>query len=202
MAVQVPHFAIAQIRKVILPDDLSRLDSLEMRLRIRNENITVRDLTAFLRATERIYGAFSEGGLASYTRSEHDLFEIERIETGSVDLSFVQDITSIVRSHSPIAIFILIFLLRMDKVALSAKHLAEAFRAAAEAFKTYEEGAEIRDRRQKLELTETEVFEPLANYLSYLFRNTSLTRAQRFVKRYLLDAILRIEKGRGANPSP
>jgi hypothetical protein len=178
MPAQIPNEAIAAIRNVLLPNELNRSDSLELKISLTGEHVIVRDFVAFLYVLDRVYGGFTARTMRSYGYSSSPL-QIEKIEAGSVDFSFVQSLRSLLDSHPIVAAFLVLNFLRLDKLSLTAKNLAQAFRE-------FEEGLLVRQQRrdrQQVELHD-DAFDPIARFLRELFRNdrTALRRARRFVK--------------------
>ena len=77
--VDIPHHAIAKIRNSILPEAVSRLDTLELRVRMKSRKIVAVDLASFLEVDEMVYSEFGlEGSLemlgVEYQRNETRCF--------------------------------------------------------------------------------------------------------------------------------
>ncbi len=199
--IEIPHHAIARFRNDLLPDGLTRADTLELRVRTSSEHITVVDFVAFLDVGDRIFGAFSPGDhshnrrlrnpgivdLRNYRRNEEDLLQIETINPGSVDLGFIQHIGSIVNAHSLVTMLLMWNLLRVDKATLAVKNLAEAYRA-------YQEAATIKEKRNAPQVDQDSLA-AVAQFLQELFKNeqTTLKRAGRFAKKSVIEMLLRIK---------
>jgi hypothetical protein len=137
--IEVPHRVIARIRTILVPDDVTRHDFLELRARIHEKNLNAREFASLLEVTDRLYGTFSPHGHRKYARRREEQLQIEAIEPGSVDLTLLQSLGIIIESHSIIAISILWWTLR--QFGPLAKNMAEAF-------KEYEHGALIKDLRK------------------------------------------------------
>jgi hypothetical protein len=210
--IEVPHRAIARIRAILVPDDVTRHDFLELRARIREKNLNVREFASLLEVTDRLYGTFSPVGLRRYARRREEQLQIEAIEPGSVYLTLLQSLGVIIESHSIITIYILWRFLQ--QFGPFAKNMAEAF-------KEYQHGALIKDLRENFrqkrigekgadvteaeeladgDVTEAELADAdvaaLSRFLDSVFKGQrpSLNKAGRFAHDQMTDIFLRVTR--------
>ena len=198
--VEVPHNALGRLRTILISQDVSRRDLLELRVTARERNLNARDFASFLEVADRLYGQFSPGGLRSYSRRPDEQLRIDAIEPGSIEITILQGLGAIIDSHPIIAIYILWRFLQ--QFGPFAKNIAEAF-------KEYEHGALIRDLRSRMrdekdlasaaetnEVADAEVA-AIARFLDLVFKNsqTSLKKAGQFARDQITEVYLRVKKG-------
>ena len=204
--IEIPHYAIAEVRNSVLPQDVSRLDMLELRVRTEDRNIIAIDLASFLELGERIYSEFDSETFSGNTRRRRSketnlaigahgrqrqpyFLEIDRIEAGSLELFFLQSLSNIVNSHAYITLFLVWNALRFDRLSLSVKNLAEAYH-------TYQLGVSAREKRLEHGRLEDKQIQPIAHFLEQLLADDTdtLERAHRFAKRSVLDVDVRLKR--------
>jgi len=93
--VKKPQVAIAELRQMIIGKDVPQDARLELIVTLSSEDITIRELTAFLEFTDRIYGRLSPNGIRSYALRKYGHLRIKQIEQGSWKLILDTAITAV-----------------------------------------------------------------------------------------------------------
>ncbi len=125
LPVKTPESALKELCEAYIPSDTPEDSYIELSIRIADEDLTIRDLSAFLDLIDSIYGRLSENGLLSYARREHGHLKINKLQKGSWELLLQEVITS-GYSHSLIVIL------------LAIKYLPPAFQSIATAYNQVE----------------------------------------------------------------
>jgi len=162
-------------------------------IRIADEDLTIRDLSAFLDLIDRIYGRLSEKGLSSYARKELGHLKINKLQKGSWEL-LLQEVVTSGYSHSLIVIL------------LAVKYLPPAIQSLATAYNEVEQGrlASTERKRIKSEMAKDENLSTLSNdrrsqiseLVEYLHdkEKKHLHRAIRFTQKRLLSINVRVKR--------
>jgi len=117
-----------------LPQDLSTDATLELIISIDDENINVRELSAYLSLIDRIYGRLSPKGLNSYAHKESGQLEIGELRKGSLEL-----VISEAASHfREVAVLIVLW------------QVLKQLPNIAAAFKDYQEAMLARQNRKRI----------------------------------------------------
>lgn len=196
LPVKTPVSALKDLRDVYVPVDVPRGAYLELSIRIADEDLTIRDLSAFLDFIDSIYGRLSEKGLHSYARREYGHLKINKLQKGSWEL-LLQEIITSGYSYSLIVIL------------LAVKYLPPAVQSIAAAYNQVEQGRLARANRKRIK-AEMEKDENLAalskerrNQLSELVEylhekeKERLHRAIRFTRKRLLSIKVRVKRNDG-----
>lgn len=192
LPIKTPDSALRDLRNAYIPTDTPEGSFLELSIRIADEDLTIRDLSAFLDLIDRIYGRLSEKGLPSYARREHGHLKINKLQKGSWELLLQEVITS-GYSHALIVIL------------LAVKYLPPAVQSFATSYNQVEQGLLARQNRKRIRV-EMERDENLAslsnerrNQLSELVEylhekeKEKLHRAIRFTQKRLLSINVRVK---------
>lgn len=126
--------ALLDLAYSYLPQDFSGDDTLELIISIDDEAINVREFSAYLSATDRIYGRLSPKGLNSYAHKESGQLEIREIRKGSIEL-VISQIASELRD---VAVLIVL------------RQVLKQQPNVAAAFKDYQEGMLARQNRKRI----------------------------------------------------
>jgi hypothetical protein len=193
-SIKRPITALKELRKNILPTDIPYDAKIELVLNISADDITIRDLNAFLELIDHVYGRLSPKGFRSYSLRKYRQLKISRIEQGSLQL-VIETVVSFARE---LDIIIILW--------LSLKYLPQASQGFATAYNQYEQGRLARETRKrirnemevddKLRNLTTEQRRDLAMLIDHLFKRDSkkLPRAIRFATSKLNKVYLRIRK--------
>jgi len=193
LPVKTPDSALKDLRAVYIPTNTPEDSFLELSIRIADEDLTIRDLSAFLDLIDRIYGRLSEKGLPSYTRKELGHLKINKLQKGSWELLLQEVITS---GYSYSLIVIL----------LTVKYLPPAIQSLATAYNEVEQGrlAGTERKRIKKEMEKDENLSTLSNdrknqlseLVEYLHdkEKKRLHRAIRFTQKRLLSIDVRVKR--------
>ena len=188
----IPKTALIELREAFIPSETPDNSYLELSIRIADEDLAVRDLSAFLDFIDGIYGRLAKEGFQSYARREHGHLKVERIQKGSWELLLREAITS---SYSHALILIL----------LAIKYLPPAINSLASAYNQVEQGRLARQSRKRIraEMEQDEKISrlpksrrlQLAELIEYLHEKEKdrLHRVIRFTQQKLLDIKVRIK---------
>ncbi len=192
LPIKTPDSALKDLRDLYIPVDTPEGAYLELSIRIADEDLTIRDLSAFLDFIERIYGRLSEKGLPSYARKEHGHLKINKLQKGSWEL-LLQEVINSGYSHALIIIV------------LAVKYLPPAAQSIASTYNQVEQGLLARENRKRIKV-EMEQDEHLAslskerqNQLSELVEylhekeKEKLHRAIRFTQERLLSINVKVK---------
>lgn len=206
----IPHEAIAELRNNLLGGNVTRRDSLELSVSAQNENLNVRDFTAFLRMADRIYAVFYPDGPRAYSRRFDPQLKIHSIHASMVDIKFLVELENIVRSNPLITIWILGTVLRRGSESfknfteglLNVKHLFEAAspqdpKPADVSGADTNVPAQSADREisgYSLAGISDDALIQIASFLDEALKNEYLTQAGRFAREEIVELELRIKK--------
>ena len=192
LPIKTPDVALIDLRNLFIPENTPRNSCLELSIKISDQDLTVRDLSAFLDFIDRIYGRLSEKGIRSYANSEYGHLKISEMKKGSWELLLEEVITN---GYAHILAIILI----------AVKYLPPAVESFANAYNQIEQGRLASENRKRIR-KEMERDNQLAalgkarlNQLSllieYLYQKEEekLYRTIRFVKTRLIDINVRIK---------
>ena len=189
----VPKTALVELREAFIPSETPDDSYLELSIRISDEDLAVRDLSAFLDFIDGIYGRLAKEGFQSYARREYGHLKIERIQKGSWELLLREAITS---NYSYALIIIL----------LAVKYLPPAINSLASAYNQVEQGRLARQSRKRIrvEMEQDEKISrlsksrrlQLAELIEYLHEKEKdrLHKVIRFTQRRLLGMKFRIRR--------
>lgn len=192
LPIKTPDSALKDLRDAYIPSDTPEGSYIELSIRIADEDLTIRDLSAFLDLIDSIYGRLSEKGLPSYARSEHGHLKINKLQKGSWELLLQEVITS-GYSHALIVIL------------LAVKYLPPAVQTIATAYNQVEQGllARANRKRIKVEMEQDEHLlslskerrSQLSELVEYLHKKEKdkLHRAIRFTQKRLLSIDVRVK---------
>ncbi len=192
LPVKTPESALKDLRAAYIPTGTPGDSIIELSIRIADEDLTIRDLSAFLDLIDRIYGRLSEAGLQSYARREHGHLKINKLQKGSWELLLQEAITS---GYSYSLLVIL----------LAVKYLPPAVQSLATAYNQVEQGllARANRKRIKAEMGRDENLSSLSNdrrnqlsnLVEYLHEKEKkrLHRAIRFTQKRLLSINVRVK---------
>jgi hypothetical protein len=192
--VKKPQLAIDELRQIIIGKDVPEDARLELIVILFSEDITIRELTAFLEFTDRIYGRLSPNGIKSYALRKYGHLRIKRIEQGSWTLILDTAITAI----RELDVFLVLWLV--------IKYLPNAIQDIAKAYNEYEQGRLARENRKRIR-HEMELDNKLINLapdrrkelaalIDFLYEKESsrLPRAIKFTSSRLKEIIIKVRK--------
>jgi len=193
LPVKTPDSALRDLRNAYIPSDTPEGACLELSIRIADEDLTIRELSAFLDLIDRIYGRLSEKGLPSYARKEHGHLKINKLQKGSWEL-LLQEVISSPYSHTLIVIL------------LAVKYLPPAVQSIATAYNQVEQGrlaranrlrikADMEQDKNLLSLSKDRKGQ-LSELVDYLHEKEreKLSRAIKFTQKRLLSIEVRIKR--------
>lgn len=112
--------------------------SLQLVVTMDDSNVNVREFAACLAFMDEVYGRLTHRSLDSYVQRREEQLKLTSIRRGSVELIFSEFIAN---SEKVTALVVLFFLL---------KYLPSGVRDMASAYHEYQQGAEVRERRNPL----------------------------------------------------
>lgn len=189
----VSKVALVELREAFIPSETPDSSYLELSIRISDEDLAVRDLSAFLDFIDGVYGRLAREGFQSYARREYGHLKIERIQKGSWELLLREAITS---SYSYALIVVL----------LAVKYLPPAINSLANAYNQVEQGRLARQSRKRIrvEMEQDEKISrlsksrrlQLAELIGHLHEKEKyrLPKVIRFTQRRLLGMKFRIRR--------
>ena len=132
-----PRATLAQLRGAVIPEDAPRDASIQLIIVMNDSDVNIREFGAYLGLIDRTYGRLSHKGLASYSQTPYAQLAVS-FRQGSLDV-----ILSALISHidSVTSIVVLRYLL---------KYLPTGLKEVAAAYRDYEEGRLVRERRRQL----------------------------------------------------
>ncbi|HOY70358.1 MAG TPA: hypothetical protein PL131_06645 [Methylotenera sp.] len=193
LPITTPDVALTELKNIFIPENTPKDSFFELSIRITDQDLTIRDLSAFLDFIDRIYGRLSEKGLRSYANSEHGHLRISELRKGSWELLLEEAITS---GYSHALVIILI----------AVKYLPPAVESFANAYSQIEQGRlasanrrritkEMKQDNQLAVLGQARINQ-LSMLLEYLYQkeDEKLYRTIRFVKTRLIDINIRVKR--------
>lgn len=192
LPIKKPKKALAEVWSSLIPDDAEEGTVIELSIRITDQNIPVRDLSAFLEFIDQIYGRLSQEGLPSYSRRQHNKLEIAHIRKGSWELILEGAIS---RHHQQAELLVIIW--------LAVKYLPIAVKTGLSAYNDYEQARLARAKRKQIR-NSIEVDEIISNlptnrkkeitkllHAIYEKEDRKLNRVSRFIRTHLIDVVIR-----------
>ena len=192
LPIKKPKKALAEVWSSLIPDDAEEGTVIELSIRITDQNIPVRDLSAFLEFVDQIYGRLSQEGLPSYSRRQHNKLEIAHIRKGSWELILEGAIS---RYHQQAELLVIIW--------LAVKYLPIAVKTGLSAYNDYEQARLAREKRKQIR-NSMEVDEIISNlptnrkkeitkllHAIYEKEDRKLNRVSRFIRTHLIDVVIR-----------
>jgi hypothetical protein len=112
-------------------------DQLELSLRFRDQDISVRELTAYLDLLDGAYGRVDPHGFRSYALTQHRHLRIAQIAHGSVDLRFLFDILTPAQLSGAMTMYLIAKAGPSIIKGEAAKNWMEATKAGMEAYRLW-----------------------------------------------------------------
>lgn len=145
---RVPRSLFPELVNAFIPPDTSPDAILELVITIEEWDIPVRELAAYLELIDRVYGKLSPEGLRSYAHKNRGRLEIAEIHKSDLEIIF-----RFVYGHTNTA-SIIVILLFLKSLPSMFNITAEGIKRLAEAYKSYEEGRQVRDDRMRQAMME------------------------------------------------
>jgi hypothetical protein len=193
LALPRPRTALTQLREIVVSPEVTRDDSIQLIIKVDSAEVNIREFSAYLSLIDKSYGRLSQQGLGSYSHTRYSQL-LTSFRQGSLEV-----VISEVLSHidSVTAIIVLHYLL---------KYLPTALKDTAAAYRDYEEGRMIRERRKQLrdevkqdiELTALDNHRKneIVAFLDRLYwcERRQLPAAQRFAAKYVRTIMLKFTR--------
>jgi hypothetical protein len=186
-----PRTALALLREAIIPADTPNDTSIQLIITVSDAAVNAREFSAYLSLIDKTYGRLSPQGLASYSQTPHAQLSVS-FRPGSLEVIISELISHI---DSVTAIVVLRYLL---------KYLPAGLKEVASAYRDYEEGMLVRERRRQLreEVKQDQELAALDNNrkneivalldMLYWHERRQLPAAQRFAAKYVQKVILKL----------
>lgn len=137
-AIRTPRKALYEFRDAIIPVDTAPGTVADLIIRTDQNDLNVRELSAYLSFVDRMYGRLTPQGLHSYAQRREVQVRFDSIRTGSLEMV----ISEVVANSEGVTRLIILYLLL--------KHLPTGLATTATAYRDYEEGRLARERRKQL----------------------------------------------------
>jgi len=187
-----PKKLVGSLFELFVPDQYSDNDTLRLIIRLRTQDISVRQFAAYLNFIDRAYGRLMPKGIIHYSRTHRYELKISKIEHGSIEII----ISNLLSDPNSIKALIIVGLLL--------KYLPEIFKSALSTYHDYEEGRLSKARRQQIterikkdekltKLTGKQVNQ-LCNFLDLMYKKDirNLSKAQKFSKETVIEVIFHL----------
>lgn len=145
LPIKYPRSTLHSLASLIVPPESTDENIIELNITIEDQDIKVRELSAYLSLVDRIYGRVTQAGLRSYSLTRYMQLELSEIRKGSVELIIAEAL-----SHFKDATPLVIVWLFLKYVPGGIKTLSEATKNFADSFKSIEEGRMVRENRKQL----------------------------------------------------
>ena len=139
----IPKKSIEEITKRFIPEDTPEGSELELIIRLKSENLKVREFSNYLSLIDRFYGRLHPNGIYAYGHRERIQLKISEIQSGSIETIIKEALYNIGTQQNLVIVFLL-----MKYLPNIIKSSAEAVKNLAESFKYYEEAYQIREERK------------------------------------------------------
>lgn len=151
--VTLPKRLIANLLDLILPPGTKNSEKLELIIRLRTENISVREFAAYLNFIDKAFGRLTPEGIYSYSKTSKYELKITEIRHGSVEVIIANSLSHLVSIKALIVVGLLL------------KYLPGIIRLALSAYCDYEEIRLAKVRRQQIkeQITQDRKLSPLGN---------------------------------------
>lgn len=123
---------------LFVPDKFSETDKIELLIRLKNDDISIRQLAAYLNFIDKAYGRLSPKGIINYSRSSKYELKVSKIRHGSLEIV----ISYLLANPNEISALILVGLLL--------KYLPGIIKSGLSTYRDYEEGKLTKARRQQI----------------------------------------------------
>ncbi len=190
LAIRMPITALGELRALVVPEAREG-DCLVLSIRTDCENLSLRDMAAYLELVDHVYGRLQPGGFRSYAMRPGEHLRVEQVRTGSVELL----ITEVLKAASPLTILWLC--LRYIPPALES--VAKTFDSTQQGLLARENRKEIRRRMEQDEklagLPRERLNDLVALEQAVISKDQTLVpRAFRFSEEHVVDVDIRAEK--------
>jgi len=134
----VPKRLVGNLLKRFLPEYYTGDDKLELIIRLKGKDISVRQLAAYLTFLDKAYGRLTPKGIAHYARTTKYELRVSEIRHGSIEIV----IANLLSDPESIKALIIVGLLL--------KFMSGTIKSVLSSYRDYEEGRLARARRQQI----------------------------------------------------
>ena len=190
LAIRRPNTALSLLSQIVLPD-AKEGDEIELVIHARGNDVSIRDMAAYLELADHLFGRLHPDGYRSYAMRPAEHVRIEEIRGGSVVIT----IAGLISAASPYLI-----------AQLCLKYLPDVFQKTAAAYDHLQQGILAREKRKQLrrhmeqdpQLSQlpTERRNELVALVDSLLESDGelLVRAKRYADEYVLDIHVRLKQ--------
>ena len=131
---RVPRTAVEDLTRTAIPPDFDAGEPVNLVIRLRRENLRLRDFGTYLWFIDRCYGRLHEAGLASYAHRPSQYLEITRLKSGSIE-SVISEVGQFIDRNNLVLVWITLIGLPRAGLLLSrsVRNLAASVRDIEEA---------------------------------------------------------------------
>jgi len=127
-----------RLYEAFVPKSVTENDRFELRIRLKDKDISIRQLAAYLNFIDNSYGRLSPKGILSYSQSQRHELRIAEIRHGSLEIILSNYLSN---ANSVIALILIGLLL---------KYLPGIIKSTLSAYRDYEEAKLAKVRRQQI----------------------------------------------------
>jgi len=135
---RLPRAALKDLQTAFIPEKTSSDRFLCLSVILDDFSLNLRELAAYLGLIDNTYGKLSPQGIFAYSHRRECQLNIHRLGSSSVELKFVELITNTRNIQALLLIFLML------------KYLPGVVESLSTAYKNYEEGRLLRERRKML----------------------------------------------------
>jgi hypothetical protein len=184
-----------------LQESATNFTRIELTIRLRSEDINVREFGAFLSTIDAVYGRITRINYLSYSLSHYNQIRISEIRQGSTELIVADIITQAIQATP-----YLVLLLFVRYLGIGVKGLSEVTKNFADSYKSLREGRVAKANEKKIlsDMEQDEILKDLTparrrqlvTLLAELEKaeRKRIPAARRFAKKNLLEAKLSRKK--------
>jgi hypothetical protein len=134
----IPRNVVHDLHQQLIPEDVEPNMLLCLGVVIEGTSLNLRELAAYLALIDKAYGRLSPSGIYAYSHRPEEQLEIDSVSHGSIELKFIEIISNIHNIQALLFIFLIL------------KYLPNVIEVFSKAYKNYEEGRLLRERRKML----------------------------------------------------
>jgi len=130
----IPRKVVSDLHHQLIPEDVDPNMSLCLSIVLEGTSLNLRELAAYLSLIDKTYGRLSPSGIYAYSHRPGEQLEIDSVSHGSLELKFLELIDNAPGIQALLFVFLIL------------KYLP----GVSKAYKDYQEGRLVRERRKML----------------------------------------------------
>lgn len=145
----VPLIALNDLVNSLIPQEIEKINSVEISIKIENYELNIRELSAFLSFLDRVYGRIKDWNLSSYSHLPTQQLKIETVRFGSIEI-VISEILIQAKENLTAIIVLYVAIKILKPMSEFIKNSAEGYKLIAEAKKLLSEEIKSKAETQKL----------------------------------------------------